>query len=528
MKHMKLSLRLWCLSGLLIAVISVIAIVNHVKASQLMDSLGNVSEVQMPAVRSMTLVDMMHDGLRAVVMRSYVAANEKDSEAMKESAEEVEEFSKKISENIQTIEKLDIAPETKKLISAAKPDLDVYVKESKDLVKLASMGNMDEFRKRLPIFSKAFKNLEGKLEVLGEKIEADADKIHDDGKDILRVSATIASGGVALAIVMTFFLVRSLVAQFSSVTESIASSSVVVDEVARHLESTSQRLSSSSTQQSAALQETAAGIEETTAMIGKNANNAQRSSELSGQSTETVARGKHVLGELVHSIDEIASSNDDIMKQIQESNTEISTVINVIREIGNKTKVINDIVFQTKLLSFNASVEAARAGEQGKGFAVVAQEVGNLAAMSGNSAQEITDLLDQSIRKVESIVNQTNEKVQSLVRLGTSKIESGTKMARQCEEVFNEIVEHTSQVGGIVGEIADASREQSRGIDEINKAVSEIDQASQQNNAISQEAAQSAADLKEQVRHLKGMINELSLIVRGVGNSDSDKIPRAS
>ena len=74
----------------------------------------------------------------------------------------------------------------------------------------------------------------------------------------------------------------------------------------------------------------------------------------------------------------------------------------LISEIGNKTKVINDIVFQTKLLSFNASVEAARAGEHGKGFSVVAEEVGNLAHMSGNSAKEITQLLESSINRVNN------------------------------------------------------------------------------------------------------------------------------
>jgi methyl-accepting chemotaxis protein len=89
---------------------------------------------------------------------------------------------------------------------------------------------------------------------------------------------------------------------------------------------------------------------------------------------------------------------------MNKSNDEISSIVKVIAEIGDKTKVINDIVFQTKLLSFNASVEAARAGEQGKGFAVVAEEVGNLATMSGKAAEEISSMLGDSMGKVELIV----------------------------------------------------------------------------------------------------------------------------
>lgn len=102
---------------------------------------------------------------------------------------------------------------------------------------------------------------------------------------------------------------------------------------------------------------------------------------------------------MIHSITEISESNDRIMSQVADGNRKISEIVQVISEIGNKTKVINDIVFQTKLLSFNASVEAARAGEHGKGFAVVAEEVGNLAQMSGNAAKEISDMLNGSVSR---------------------------------------------------------------------------------------------------------------------------------
>ena len=82
--------------------------------------------------------------------------------------------------------------------------------------------------------------------------------------------------------------------------------------------------------------------------------------------------------------------------------------------------MINDIVFQTKLLSFNASVEAERAGEHGKGFAVVAQEVGNLATMSGESAEEITKILDESVKMVQKLVSSNQVEIEKLVQENTS------------------------------------------------------------------------------------------------------------
>ena len=92
---------------------------------------------------------------------------------------------------------------------------------------------------------------------------------------------------------------------------------------------------------------------------------------------------------MLRSIDEINQSQKDTIETLDTTASDVKNMMTLIETINQKTSVINDIVFQTKLLSFNASVEAARAGEHGKGFAVVAEEVGNLAQMSGNAAQEI-------------------------------------------------------------------------------------------------------------------------------------------
>lgn len=124
---------------------------------------------------------------------------------------------------------------------------------------------------------------------------------------------------------------------------------------------------------------------------------------------------------MITAIEDIHKSNQNMMMSVEKSNANIEEIIQVIHEISNKTKVINEIVFQTKLLSFNASVEAARAGEQGKGFSVVAEEIGSLAAMSGNAAQEISAMLTESTTKVEKIVNTTKSEVGALMIEGKRK-----------------------------------------------------------------------------------------------------------
>ena len=187
----------------------------------------------------------------------------------------------------------------------------------------------------------------------------------------------------------------------------------------------------------------------------------------------------------------------------------------MIKEIGNKTKVINDIVFQTKLLSFNASVEAARAGENGKGFAVVAEEVGNLATMSGNAAKEISDLLSGSIQKVDQIVDMTRTSVQSIMSVSEQKVAQGVQTAQRCEAVLDDMVTKVESVNQMILQISKASQEQSLGVNEISSAMNQIDQASQQNMVSLQHTTHAAETLRSQVIQLNDVIHGLKQTVNG-------------
>ncbi len=250
-------------------------------------------------------------------------------------------------------------------------------------------------------------------------------------------------------------------------------------------------------------------------MINANTENASQSSIVSQQSLSTAERGKVVVEHMIKAIGEINTSNNGIMKQIDETNKEIENIVKIINEIGSKTTVINDIVFQTKLLSFNASVEAARAGEQGKGFAVVAEEVGNLAAMSGAAAHEITNMLDGSIKVVEGIVRESKQKIGKLILDGKEKVDAGTRVAHECEEVLNEIVSSVASVSNMITEISTASQEQAQGVHEITKAIAQLDQVTQQNSANSAESANSAGTLSSQAELLNSLVQKLVQTVEG-------------
>ena len=325
----------------------------------------------------------------------------------------------------------------------------------------------------------------------------------------------IISSGSIFICVSGFFFINSLARQILGVTEQVGSASSQVSATSEQLSASSEQLSHATTEQAASLQETSSSIEEISSMITANTENARQSRNVSGQSFKTAERGKEVVNQMLKAIDDINTSNSSIMDQINATNSEIENIVKIINEIGTKTKVINDIVFQTKLLSFNASVEAARAGEQGKGFAVVAEEVGNLAAMSGSAALEISNMLDGSIKTVETIIRNSKEKIGKLILDGKEKVQTGTRVAHECEEVLNEIVSSVASVSDMISEISTASEEQAKGVQEITKAIAQLDQVTQQNSANSNESANSAEVLATQAAELNSLVKSLVQVISG-------------
>ncbi len=311
------------------------------------------------------------------------------------------------------------------------------------------------------------------------------------------------------------YLGTHLTKRLTAISSSLHDSSIQVHSSSVQIASASTNLSSSVTEQAASLAETAASLAQISAMISTASENSNLTSESSKMSQARAQEGQTTIDQMVQAMDDISQSNDDILKQVNISNQKMFEIVKVIQSIGEKTKVINEIVFQTKLLSFNASVEAARAGEHGKGFAVVAEEVGNLAQMSGNAAKEISDMLDESIARVKAMVDETKSSVESLITEGRNKIDGGVAIAKSCATILHDIVKNVEKVAGLAQEISRATQEQSQGVSEINNAVGQLDIVTQQNAARSEETAHAAEELSAQADSLKGAVADLVFTVEG-------------
>jgi len=218
-------------------------------------------------------------------------------------------------------------------------------------------------------------------------------------------------------------------------------------------------LSQRTEEQASALEQTAASMEELGATVRHNADNARQANQLAQGASAIAADGGAVVAQVVGT-----------MKGINESSRRIADIIGVI----------DGIAFQTNILALNAAVEAARAGEQGRGFAVVAGEVRSLAQRSAEAAKEISALITASVGRVEE----------------------GSALVDRAGSTMNQVVDAIRRVTDIMGEISNASVEQSAGVAQVVTAVSEMDRTTQQNAALVEESAAAAESLRMQAMQL--------------------------
>jgi methyl-accepting chemotaxis protein len=327
-----------------------------------------------------------------------------------------------------------------------------------------------------------------------------------------------------VAAVLGFLLVRGPIASIMTITQRLRDTGTEVTKAAGEVSKGATSLANSAEQQSTALVQTSSSVAEITSMVAKSADNTRSAYEVSGSSEKHAVDGKSAVEEMMRSISKIDESNHRIATQVEDGNKQMSEIVTIIEQIGEKTKVINEIVFQTKLLSFNASVEAARAGEHGKGFAVVAEEVGNLAQMSGNAAKEISDMLSNSRSHVENLVKDTRNKVSTLIDESKEIVQQGVEVAHHCNDVLTKIVDGAQTVSRYVSEVSAASEEQSNGIAQISQAVSELDQAARANKEASDQSAQSSEMLMGQAHQLDEIVENLSGIITGAVTAPPGKL----
>ena len=290
------------------------------------------------------------------------------------------------------------------------------------------------------------------------------------------IASSIANGDLAVSIDTSgndkdslLFEMKEMRNSLVDIVGQVRSGTETIGTASREIAAGNIDLSARTEMQASSLEKTASAMEELTSTVKQNADNAREANQLASVASDVAIKGGKVVSEVVNTMSSIDASAKKIVDIIG---------------------VIDGIAFQTNILALNAAVEAARAGEQGRGFAVVASEVRNLAQRSAGAAKEIKMLIDDSVEKVGA----------------------GTKLVGQAGVTMDEVVASVRRVTDIMSEIANASQEQSAGIEQVNLSIIEMDSMTQQNAALVEESAAAAQSLQDQASELSRVVSIFKLV----------------
>lgn len=284
----------------------------------------------------------------------------------------------------------------------------------------------------------------------------------------------VATISLAVILALGLYIGSSISKPIKLASEKLNLSVDQVSSAAGQVSQSSQQLAEGASEQASSLEETSASLEEMASMTNQNADNAGEANAMASAAQGAAAKGKEAMVRMSTAIAEIKVSSD---------------------KTANIVKTIDEIAFQTNLLALNAAVEAARAGDAGKGFAVVAEEVRSLAQRSAEAAKSTSALIQDSQKNADN----------------------GVQVASEVGSILEQITADVQKLTMLIGEVAGASKEQSQGISQVTKAVSQIEQVTQSNAATSEEAASASEELSAQALELRELVEILVTIVDGAG-----------
>lgn len=353
-----------------------------------------------------------------------------------------------------------------------------YYESGKTMAKAYVEGGPSAGNKLMPAFDKA-------TDALTEIMDGFVEEQKLEGQSALAAISSYQHlfwhhilAAVALTFlfsaIATWLTIRSITRPLNHIIEVLREGADRVAGASGQVSSASRSLADGSSEQAASIEEISSSLEELSSMTKRNSDNAGQANQLVKQANGVMEQANESMGELIESINEISRTSEDTSKII---------------------KTIDEIAFQTNLLALNAAVEAARAGEAGAGFAVVAEEVRNLAMRAAQAAKNTAGLIEGTV----------------------SRVKEGAQRVDTTNGAFSGMAETAANVGTLVGEISEASAEQFVGIDQVNKAVAQMERVTQSSAENAEELAQASGDMNAQVEHIREMLNELAVLIKGSG-----------
>ena len=407
---------------------------------------------------------------RAVVLAAMLG----DKVHADESLARFQANAESLQKNLASLRLLAESPESLSILRTLEQQTSSALEAHEEFRRGMSNQQMDA---AMAVFSQ---KVQPRLEEIGQQATT---LVNEQSRELADASAASSSRSASaryLGILLTlmalavgcgvFWLVKQASFSLRTLSERMSENAEEVAGAALQVSSASQSLAEGASEQAASLEETSASTEEIASITRRNAENAQQVAGLMQQSEEGATEVNQTLGRMV-----------DKMKEIDASSNKIARII----------KVIDEIAFQTNILALNAAVEAARAGEAGLGFAVVADEVRNLAQRCAQAARDTAALIEESIETS---------------RDGNGRLD---KMAG----AVTSMTEGSGRVKSLVDEVNLGSQEQTRGMDQIARAVLQMQQVTQKNAASAEQSASAGTELNSHAGALRNLVLEMRQMV---------------
>jgi methyl-accepting chemotaxis protein len=487
LSNMKLSVKL--IGGfIIVAVITlIVGFVGWYGVSRISAHLTEVGVVRLPSIQALLIINQAQTEVDSA--ENALLTVELDAESRQAQYNRIDGAFKRADDAWKIYEPLPQTDEEKEVWGKFVPAWDKWAKDDAEFIRLSKefdAGKSEDTHKAMiqqalvtnGISFSAAESLLDKIVQINETVADNEKKASASDASmitILAISGMLA--GTVIAVLLGIFLSISITKPMLSAVNGLNEGAQQVAAASEQLSASSQQLAEGNSEQASSIEETSSTMEESASMVQQNSENTKQAAMLAGQTKAAADKGNGEMQDMMASMGEIKRSSDQISKII---------------------KVIDEIAFQTNILALNAAVEAARAGDAGMGFAVVAEEVRNLAQRSAQAAKDTAAIIETNIELSEKGVN----------------------VAKKVGESLSEITVQAKKVNELMDEIAAASQEQTQGIGQINKAISQMEKVTQMSAASAEECASSSEELSAQALNMKEIVQQLVRLVNGRSEQD--------